>query len=97
LPDLLRLIARSRNHHRCRTNVVQAVQEDEAIGDLFQAAFSMDKAVEQYKINMATKIPIFGQYTPEAIGTMFFGLILFNCKQRAYDQRNCSVARRKLQ
>jgi len=76
LPDLLRLIARSHNHARLRTNIMQAIQKDEVIGELFPAAISMDKAENQYRINMAIEverlatIPIFGQYTPEAIDTI---------------------------
>ncbi len=55
---------------------MQAIQKDEVIGELFPAAISMDKAENQYRINMAIEverpatIPIFGQYTPEAIDTI---------------------------
>jgi len=47
---------------------MQAIQKDEVIGELFPAAISMDKAENQYRINMAIEverlatIPIFGQY-----------------------------------
>jgi hypothetical protein len=76
LPDLLRLIARSHNHARIRTNVVKAIEEDEVIGELFPAAILTEKAERQYRSNMAIKVeklakmPIFGQYTPEAIDTI---------------------------
>jgi hypothetical protein len=76
LPDQLRLIARSHNHARLRTNIMQAIQKDEVIGELFPAAISMDKVENQYSINMAieverlTTIPIFGQYALEAIDTI---------------------------
>ena len=76
LPDLLRLIARSHNHARIRTNVVKAIEEDEVIGELFPAAILTEKAERQYRSNIAIKVeklatmPIFGQYTPEAIDTI---------------------------
>jgi hypothetical protein len=38
LLDLLRLIARSHNHASLRKNVMQTIQKDEAIGELFQVS-----------------------------------------------------------
>ena len=76
VPDLLQLVARSQNHARLRTNLMKAIKEDEVIGELFPAAILTDEAESQCRINMATEVeklatmPIFGQYTPEAIDTI---------------------------
>lgn len=72
--NLLWPIAQSQNHERLRINVIQ---KDEARGELFPATVSMDKVETQYGVIMefeveklATILPIFGKYTPEAITTI---------------------------
>ena len=44
LSDLLRLVARSHNHARLRTNVMKAIEGDENIGELFPVAILTEKA-----------------------------------------------------
>jgi len=87
LPDLLRLIARSHNHARLRTNVMKAIEEDEVIGELFPAAISTDKAEHHMAIQgrVCSAVNREGFIRVTKAFYQFFSLILFDCKQRAYN------------